>query len=103
LPKLKHQKFWTILADHPPPGSPRWFNGLCTTFFERILMPQVAQRQLNHRHKRGADDQRIVSNFGLVQNLANWGASAAVRQNADFADNRKLSRALANGGYVDWN
>jgi hypothetical protein len=29
-----------------------------------------------------------ITEFGLVQSLANWGAVAAVRQNAGFADNR---------------
>jgi hypothetical protein len=37
--------------------------------------------------------------MGLVQSLSNWGAVAAVRQNAGFADRRKFSRVLANRGY----
>jgi hypothetical protein len=37
--------------------------------------------------------------FGLVQSLAIPSSVAAVRQNAGFADNRKLSHVLANCGY----
>jgi hypothetical protein len=42
-----------------------------------------------------------IGKLGLVRSLENWGAVAAVRQNAGFADHRKFSRILANCGYVN--